>query len=136
MSALYSCSLESATRAPVFVVAGSLFVGQTRVFGEDSEINGKERFSRCDSSWDGHAWLVMGDYIADVSIFRTAYSRKSPPILAAHVLQKFGEDRGLFICRIDETVESGLFYVPQYVLSEDQIAGLAQAAMAMINKTS
>jgi hypothetical protein len=133
MSALYACGLQTKTSSPVYVAVGSLFVGTTRVFGSDAPINGEERFSRSDLSWDGHGWLVLGDHVADVSIFRTAYSPKSPPMLAKHVLQEFGKGRGLFICRIDDVEKSGLHYVPQYVLSESQVTGLARGAMALID---
>ncbi len=136
MSALYASRLEFETHVPVFVIAGSLFVGQTRVFGDDTVINGKERFSRSDSSWDGHAWLVMGHCIADASIFRTAYSPKSPPMLAAHVLRKFGKGKGLFIWPIEQIAELGLSYVPDYVLTEDQITGLALGGMAILDRDS
>jgi hypothetical protein len=136
MSALYASQLEFKTRVPVFVVAGSLFVGQTRVFGDDTKINGKERLSRSDSSWDGHVWLVMGHCIADASIFRTAYSPRSPPILAAHVLRKFGKGKGLLIDSIEAIGELGLSYVPEYVLTEDQITGLALGGMAIIDNNS
>jgi hypothetical protein len=38
---------------------------------------------------------MLGDYVADVSIFRTAYSIGSPPLLATHVRQEFGPGREL-----------------------------------------
>ena len=49
------------------------------------EFDGKARFSETNMSWDGHAWIVYGDWLADVSLFRTADSDKSSPTLKEHV---------------------------------------------------
>jgi hypothetical protein len=73
MSALYSLVLEKKAAPPAFVVAGQLCIGESRIFGEEDEIDG-ERFSQSNPSWNGHAWIVCGDYLADISMFRTAYS--------------------------------------------------------------
>ena len=133
MSALYSCRLQAVTEAPAYVAAGALSVGQAGVFGENKPLDGKTRFSQSNLSWDGHACVLFGGYIADASIFRTAYSTKSPPILAAHVLKEFGKGQGLFICKADDAIKSGLNYTPQYVLSEEQTTGLARGVMAIID---
>jgi hypothetical protein len=74
---------------------GSRFIGDTRVFGEAARLDGKARFSASNPSWDGHAWVVLGDRLLDPSIFRTAYSRLfSPPALASHVKERAWERRG------------------------------------------
>ncbi len=133
MSALYALGIrKAAPHVPTYVIAGDLFVGESRVFGDDSDVNGEVRFSHSHPSWDGHAWLVAGDFLADVSIFRTAYSPKSPPLLAAHVTKEFGTGRGLFISPIETTGQSGLVYVPKYVLTEEQLEALARGALALI----
>jgi hypothetical protein len=135
MSAFYALRLEKVRAAPAYVVAGSLFAGEKRVFGEDRAINGRERFSQSDLSWDGHAWLVTGDLMADVSMFRTAYSKASPPVLAAHVIREFGAGKGLFICRIGDAIKSGLRYEPEYVLTQDQVDALGRGVIAMVTRT-
>jgi hypothetical protein len=63
MSAAYSWALEKLGAPPGYVVAGSLYVGDTRVFGEE------QRFPQSDPSWDGHAWVICGDWLADASVF-------------------------------------------------------------------
>jgi hypothetical protein len=131
MSAVYAIRLEKIDAAPAYVIAGSLYAGDTRVFGEDSAMNGRERFSRPDPSWNGHAWIISGNYLADVSIFRTAYSQFSPPLLAAHVRQEFGIGKGLMICKIEEAIRSGLRYEAQYVLNRDQVDALFFSAKAI-----
>ena len=133
MSALYALHLEKLEGPPAYVVAGSLFIGTTRIFGEDSELDGAARFSQSDLSWDGHAWIVSGNRLADVSIFRTAYSPFSPPALATHVLQEFGKNRGLMICKIEDAIKSGLRYEPRYVLTRAQVDGLGAGAIATID---
>jgi hypothetical protein len=69
MSAAYSWALEKLGAPPGYVVAGSLYVGDTRVFGEDGQFDGKQRFPQSDPSWDGHAWVICGDWLADASVF-------------------------------------------------------------------
>jgi hypothetical protein len=134
MSALYAAGLRAVTKAPVYVVAGSLSIKGERIFGEDSDIDGSVRFSKSNPSWNGHAWLIFGSRLADVSIFRTAYSRESPPRLAAHVLDEFGVGCGLLICKIDDAVKSGLSYIPEYVLSDEQAASLARGALSFLSR--
>jgi hypothetical protein len=95
MSALYALYLEKPNVAPAYVVAGSLYIEETRVFGQDGNIDGKNRFSTSNLSWNGHAWIVSGDCLADVSIFGTAYSKFSPPILATCVEREFGKGKEL-----------------------------------------
>ncbi len=70
MSALYAVMLEKRFEAKAFVVAGSLYVDDKRIFGEDSNVDG-QTFSKSNPSWDGHGWLAVGDFIADISARRS-----------------------------------------------------------------
>jgi len=130
MSAIYAARLHSVSMAPTYVVAGSLSVCGVRVFGDGRPFNGRKLFSESKTSWDGHAWVMFGPYVADVSIFRTAYSTQSPALLARHVRQEFGEGRGLLIVKWSDAPSLGLYYAPEYVLTEEQITGLAKGAAA------
>jgi hypothetical protein len=65
----------------------------------------------------------------DVSLFRTAYSRFSPPALAAHIRREFGEERDLMICKIGDAIHSGLRYEAQYVLTQVQVDAVARRAI-------
>jgi len=136
MSAVCTWRMEKLGLPPAYVVAGLLYVGQTRVFGDGSSIDGRNRFSKSDLSWDGHAWIVWGDRLMDISIFRTAYSPGSPPALAAHVAEEFGPRKGLLICKIESTIDRGLRYAPQYVLTQDQVDAIARGAIAKITGTN
>ncbi|MEK7994689.1 MAG: hypothetical protein AAB403_12870 [Planctomycetota bacterium] len=130
MSAVFSVVLENKVAQRGYVVAGSLYVGSARVFGEDSTLDGKARFSQSELSWDGHAWLVFGNLLADISIFRTADSGKGQPALAAHVHEVYGRGKGLMICPSDDT--GGLRYVPEYVLTQEQVDALYRGARRLI----
>lgn len=129
MSALYAARVQTITDAPVYVVAGALSVGTNYIFGKQTASRDwSSSFSESNLSWDGHCWIAFGDFIADVSIFRTAYSENGPPALAAHVAESFGSGRGLLICRVAETKQLGFRYEPEYVLTEGQITGLIRGA--------
>lgn len=136
MSTLCACKLEKRGLPPAYVVAGSLyvigprFVGDTRVFGEAGKYDGQLKFSVSHPSWDGHAWIVFGDRLVDVSVFRTAYSRFSPPVLASHVKKEFGEGGEMLISPIERTASAGLRYEAEYVLTQDQVDGNARGAIA------
>jgi hypothetical protein len=135
MSAVYSVMLEHVGTKPAYVVAGSLYAGDTRIFGEEGEFDGKACFCETNMSWDGHAWIVYGDWLADVSLFRTADSDQSPPALKDHVKRQFGHGKGLYVCRLGSEAENGFRYEPRYVLTLDQVNGLAQGANLRINAT-
>jgi hypothetical protein len=125
MNAQYAAHLQERTDAPVYMAAGALYVGSLPIFGQAVQGESWQSvFQRSNPSWDGHCWLVFGNRIADVSIFRTAYSGWSHPALLRHVLDVFGKGRGLLICGATEAASQGLDYKPQYILTEDEITAL------------
>jgi hypothetical protein len=130
MSAIYAARLQDVGLNFVYVVAGTLRVLKRPVFGSDRPFDGSKVFSESNSDWDGHAWVMFGPYVADISIFRTARSSCSPPLLATHVRQEFGDGRGLLIVRWTDAPKSGLEYSPQYVLSDAQVTALVAGARA------
>jgi hypothetical protein len=134
MSATYSWAIEKLGTRPAYVAAGSLYIGDNRVFGKDGEFDGKRLFSESNPDWDGHVWIVYGDWLADVSVFRTA-DAGSPRILSQYVAKTFGRGRGFMACRMEAMESSGLRYVPQYVLTQDQVDALGRGALAMIDGT-
>lgn len=124
MTAVYVWRLRDMIDAPVFMVAGDLHAGHERVFGTGEPIDGPEIFS-CDSqSWNGHAWLVLGPMIADISICRTAFSPRSPPALARHFRATFSATAGLVAADATALADMALTYTPRYVLTEREITGL------------
>jgi hypothetical protein len=93
MSAAYSIALETLGTQPGYVVAGSFYIGDKRIFGEEKEFDGKAVFSESNPDWNGHVWIVYGDYLADVSVFRTA-DAASPRLLSRHIAKQYGRGRG------------------------------------------
>jgi len=132
MSAAYVARVEHVLKLPAYVVAGSLKIRDTYVFGDGRAFDGVKAFSESNSSWDGHAWVMLGPYVADISIFRTAYSENAHPLLAAHVRREFGDNAGLMVVRWSDAPLSGLYYAPQYVLSDQQVTNLFRGLQAMV----
>jgi hypothetical protein len=133
MSAAYSIALEKLGTQPGYVVAGSLYIGDKRIFGDDKEFDGKVLFSKSNPDWNGHAWIVYGDYLADVSVFRTA-DAGSPRLLSKHVAKEYGRGRGFCAWPMARMDPTGLQYVPQYALTQDQAAALMRGALVMIEQ--
>lgn len=130
MSAVHATLLENRLSGPAFVVAGSLSVADTPVFGNaEPPANLNAVFNDHNLSWDGHCWIAVADLIVDVSVFRTAYSPQSPPALKDHVIAEFGAGRGLMVAK--PTGTGKLVYAPQYVLTQDQTDALFRGARAM-----
>ena len=124
MTAVYVWRLRDMIDAPVFMVAGDLHAGRERLFGTGEPIDGPGIFSRYNHSWDGHAWLVLGPMLADISICRTAFSPRSPPLLAHHFRAMFSATTGLVAADATALADMGLFYTPRYVLTDTEISGL------------
>jgi hypothetical protein len=132
MSAVWAARWQMREKTPIHVVAGALLVETERVFGDESEtIDGDAVFNTSNPAWDGHCWIAFGNCVADISIFRTAYSAKCPPALARHVSEQFGQGRDLLILTTADAAIAGLHYKPQYVLTDDQITGLYHGARSI-----
>ena len=134
MSALYGAILQNKHPGmPIHVIAGRLAVNGRSVFGGAIQTtNWNEAFGQSNPSWDGHCWVVCGDWIADISLGRTAYSVGSPAILTRFVRQEFGNKVGLIMTRNDEQLR----YEPLHVLTDEQITGLGRGAMQLIDQSS
>jgi hypothetical protein len=132
MSATFCACLEQRLQAPIHVVAGMLTVNDEPVFGDGTPMDGNAVFGHSNLDWDGHAWVMVGPYVADISIFRTAYSSKSPLLLERHIYAKFGTGKGFYFRGWESTHKDGLGYHPQYVLSERQVISLLKGAKQVI----
>jgi len=128
MSALLAVGLERFVAGPIYVVAGSLMAGTQRVFDSETTKDWSTVFSASNPSWDGHCWVVLGEWIIDVSVCRTAYSPKSPPALAQVVRSAFGTGRGAIIHKLEAAAEDGLRYEPRYILTANEVDVLAASA--------
>jgi hypothetical protein len=128
MSAALAVGLERNMAVPIHVVAGTLAVDGEPVFGDRQPFDGSQVFSTSTPDWDGHVWVMIGSYIVDISIFRTAYSRQGPARLAKHVDLAFGPNKGLYVDHWKRTRQLGLSYEPQYVLSANEVTSLMGGA--------
>lgn len=134
MSAAFAVQLERVLGAPIQVVAGTLTVESEPVFGDQSNLDGAAVFGTTNLDWDGHVWVMVGPYIADVSVFRTAYSPHGPARLSRHIDLTFGPNKGLYVDHWKRTRQLGLGYEPQYVLSADQVTALMGGAYQKIQE--
>jgi hypothetical protein len=114
MSALCSLALERLGLQRSYVVAGSLHIGDKRVFGEDEKFDSKKLFSEPNLDWDGHAWVIYGDWLTDADAC-------SPRILSKYVAKELGTGKGMLASRMAAMDTSGFRYVPQYVSTQDQV---------------
>ncbi len=134
MSAALAVGLERMMQAPIHVVAGTLAVEGVPVFGDRKPFDGSQVFSAPNPGWDGHVWVMVGSYVVDISIFRTAYSAEGPARLARHIDLTFGPKKGLYVDRWKRTRQLGLNYEPQYVLTADEVTKLMGGAFLMIKQ--
>jgi len=139
MSAALAVHLESRLDAPIQVVAGTLSVESVPVFGDRMPFDGATIFGDADTDWahpdwNGHVWVMIGGYIVDISIFRSAYSAQGPARLARHVDLVFGPNKGLYVDRWKRTAQMGLSYEPQYVLSAEDVTRLMGGAYHLIKQ--
>jgi hypothetical protein len=134
MSAALAVSLERHLKVPACVMAGTLAVEGVPVFGDRRPFDGARVFGEADPEWSGHAWLMVGPYIVDISIFRTAYSAWGPAGLAKYVDLTFGPNKGLYVDLWKQTRQQGLSYEPQYVLGADEVTGLMGSAYRFIEQ--
>lgn len=134
MSAALAVGLERCMAAPIHVVAGTLVVDGDLVFGDRQPFDGPQVFSKSNPDWDGHVWVMIGSYVVDISIFRTAYSRQGPARLAKHIDLTFGPNKGLYVDRWKRPSQLGLSYEPQYVCSGDEVTRLMGGAFHVIQQ--
>lgn len=132
MSALYAQAIRTRIDGPVHVVAGTLDADGVRVFGKTPLAKGPTPFLRSDLDWDGHMWVMVGDRVADISLLRTAKSSGGHPALKRLVSREFRPGAGLAVWSVDDALEAGLRYAPSYVLTIEEIDGLANGGRATL----
>lgn len=130
MSALLAKVLEEPLRAVVPVVAGALKLDGDYMYGSDRSFDGRRVFSgEKGEDWDGHCWILFGEYIVDISLGRTARERHCRAPLAQRIVSKFGPHVGMIALTEKGAREVGLRYLPRYVLTPDQVLANAGGAM-------
>jgi hypothetical protein len=133
MSATWTDGIRACLSLPAFCVAGDLLVQGRRIFGNDDPTAKIAMvFDRSTLDWDGHCWVRVGDYVADISLFRTAYSEKAPRLLHEAIVNRFGRGRDLLVATADAMREDGFTYVSKYVLTESQVDGLIRGVRDLL----
>lgn len=132
LNAAFAVRIEQVLQAPVQLVAGVLTVERQPIFGRQSNPPIKAFPADAAGSFDGHIWMMVGPYIADISIFRMAYSRGGPAELSRHIALIFGPNKGLYVDHWGHTRKMGLGYEPQYVLSSAEVDRLMATAFDLI----
>lgn len=129
MSALLATALEEPLGTVVPVVAGALKLDGEYMYGSHRAVDGRRVFSENGADWDGHCWILLGNYIVDISLGRTARQGHCRAPLARRVLSAFGEHVGMIAVTESSVRETGLLYLPRYVLTPDQVLANAGGAM-------
>ncbi|GAA0328058.1 hypothetical protein GCM10009087_42850 [Sphingomonas oligophenolica] len=131
MSAVYAVALRSAVEAPAYLIAGTLYADTVRVFGTARSFPETHMpFLRTDLDWDGHMWVAIGEYIADISLLPTGRSPGAAAALSALVARAFGPGDRLVIGKAADLQRIGLAYVPDYALTPEEVDALARGAEA------
>lgn len=135
LSAVHAAALKGMAGLPAYVVAGSLTADGVRIFGDGKPFDGRVVFSQTNLSWDGHVWVMIGDYIADISIGWTARFG-SLPRLASVIQREMGPNAGQLVVKWRDAPLSGLSYSPEYVLTDEQVATLDHSARTVFAKAA
>ena len=133
MGAVYAAALRSAVEEPAYLVAGALYADGVRVFGAaDSGLGEAMPFLRTDLDWDGHMWVAIGEYLADISLLVTGRSAGAAEALRALVAREFEPDDRLMIAKAADIRGFGLDYRPDYALTPEEVDALARGAEAWL----
>lgn len=66
MSVLWTAFIKDNTEYPIHVVAGSLYIDDKKIFGNNATSKQiKDIFSNSNLDWDGHCWVIFGNFICD-----------------------------------------------------------------------
>lgn len=129
MTAMWTAMLRDNVHVPVYCVAGDLRVRGRMAFGS-AESDIARCFATSSNGWDGHCWLVLGEHLGDISIFRTAYAQPHGSNLRRAVVDEFGPGRGLFLMHRSDALAAGFEYRPKYVVRDAEMTALIQGARA------
>jgi hypothetical protein len=136
ISAVWAVLLRDQNKLPAVAVAGDLILKGKSVFTCDRNV--PTSTESAGEQWDGHCWVELGDAVGDASLFRTAARVTTPSRLKGFVERTFpGRTTGaLAIGRDEALAQYGLDYVPKFVLTEAQLAGLCRAVDFQSRKSS
>jgi hypothetical protein len=121
LSSAWAAYLRDKLSIPAIAVAGDLKISGTKVFKYKEKLpEASQDGNFRHKVWSGHCWIEINGYLADLSVFRTAYAISGYSVLKDFVINNFGHGRGAFLCR-EEDIPSGMNYIPKYVLNQSQL---------------
>lgn len=129
MSALYVGRLRHLGHADAQLNSGMLTIDGSPVFGGPRPDKAP---IKTDLEWDSHAWLTLGDFIADASLLRTGRSAKAPQRLRRFVETHFGPRQGLYIATLEASRADGLGYETQCRYTDDEIDAIYSGALTFL----
>lgn len=129
MGALYVGRLHHLGHASATLVGGALVVAGSPVFGNSSVGDALNT----DLDWGGHAWVLFGEYIADVSLVMTAYSPDAPKLLARHIAPRIKPTQRLYVATPEAARRADqLDYRPQRIFSDAELDQLYRGALTFL----
>lgn len=124
LSAMMLAQWELESRTGLYMFAGELVGDGETIWGNSNMKESiQSQIESSQSSWDGHFWLGIGEYVLDMSLCRTAKSPGSPPKLREILYGNFPETMGLLLANSAALDEIGLRYIPHAVLTKKQVDG-------------
>lgn len=118
MSAMLYAILKDKHNIDAKIITGDLSYNGQIIFKQDfsiAEANGKNIIQE----WAGHSWVEIGDFICDLSIFRTIYSEKFNLSCKPELIKTFGKGRGVLFSSKTEMEKFNLSYKAIDNLSDD-----------------
>lgn len=129
IAAMWAIKLRAVCSVPVYVTAGNLSLNGQRIYHSDrTAASLRADFASSSLDYDGHFWLSVPGNVGDASIFRSAYSEAPDHWFRLLIEQSFGTGRGIYI----GPANGELAYSPKYILSDDEILALVNAASMLL----
>lgn len=140
LSASWVAYLRDKYNIPAVAVAGDLWIDGAWIYRCGGTLPTATKRKASDGKptvqhlrWNGHCWMEIDGLIADLSIFRTAYSRPPGSHLRTYIENTFGCGRGAFACPVLD-LPQGMKYRRRFVLADEQInAQIAAQAYLLKN---
>jgi hypothetical protein len=136
MSSIWSAIIKDNSSIPVSVIAGNLSWMNKKIFSCNRNIPFSNNPITINEVWDGHCWLELGGFIADISLGRTVKYGNVPNDFRNNLKELFGVNFGLICAEPDTLGLKGLNYTPSYSLTDQQINGLINGFQHDLNTVS
>lgn len=135
MSALLAAMINDNLPVETRFVTGSLTVAGSTIFSHTPIKPKLTQNLHVIEQWDGHAWVELDDFIFDLSIFRTVFSRASPPRIQSLFEARFHRDTAYLVGQKCKLIEMEMKYTALEQLSDVEATTLIQSAnkMQLIN---